>query len=118
MIKKEINYEEIERYLSVFGKDKFCGLWNEFLNCSAENWQNMDNIEFAKKRYVFHNWRSGSKIFGMDKFSTLCQRAEDCIINCRTEKAIQLINECRECYTEQITAVKQYLFMMEQENEE
>lgn len=117
MANTELNFNQIERYLKVFGQVKFLYLWNEFLECSDYNWQKLEKLETKEKQYIFHNWRSGSKIFGMDEFSRLCQKTEDCIINCRTEKINSLVQDCKVCYEKQVSAVKDFFVKMEQTNE-
>lgn len=118
MAKAEINIKEIEQYLYVFGYAKFQQLWKEFCECSTQNWQNLKTLSLDEKKYIFHNWRAGSKIFGMDEFANLCQKTEDCIINCRTDKVQSLINKCQHSYECQIVLVEEFLLRKDAENDE
>ena len=117
MVKTKINIKEIEQYLFVFGYAKFKQLWLEFLKCSAQNWQILETLSMDEKKYIFHNWRAGSKIFGMDEFANLCQKTEDCIINSRTDKVPSLINKCLHNYECQIILVEEFLLHKEAKNE-
>ncbi|MBE6451872.1 MAG: hypothetical protein E7012_00070 [Alphaproteobacteria bacterium] len=117
MTKTELNISELNQYLSTFGYEKFCFLWREYLESSSQSWANMDNLDLSEKKYIFHNWRAGSKIFGMDSFSLLCQKTEECIINCRTAKIEKLISDCKKSYDEQAELVKIYISQIKEDHE-
>lgn len=113
----KINWQQLKRYQDIFGLKKMLFLWQEYLSCSEQYWQNIKDINSKNALYAFHNWRSSSKIFGMEDFAALCQRIEDKLqrqnYNC-TDTVLQL----RKIYDEDINEIKQYFIDMEQNNEE
>ena len=98
MPKNKINTRRLNEYKNVFGAEKMRFLWQEYLAQSAQNWQNMDNTDWEARRQIFHNWRSSSKVFGMDGFALICQQIEDKILKRRFDGLDKKIELCRQNY--------------------
>ena len=109
-----INIKQIEEYKKIFGLSKMKKLWLEFVITSQENWQKCNKNEPEKQ--AFHNWRSNSQIFGMNKFSKLCEQIEENIICHRYSKIPELISLSKVCYDNSIKEVKELFNEWEKEN--
>ena len=110
-----INQKQLCEYLDIFGKSKMQGLLKDYLAESNKSWELLDNISDHEKRRVFHCWRSSSLVFGMEDFSRICTKIEDDLINNRSAKISQLINQSQDCYQKSILKVIE--IMQERENE-
>lgn len=99
---QQINIKQFNKYKNIFGKTKMLTLWKEFVAQAESSWQQMSHFEWEDKRHLFHNWRSGSQVFGLGEFSIRCQQIEENIINHRFAKAEKQIMECKQIYQESV----------------
>ncbi len=109
----KINTKRLNEYKDVFGAEKMRFLWQEFLAQSAQNWQNMGNMDWDACRQIFHNWRSSSKVFGMDDFALICQQIEDKILKRRFEGLDKKIELGRQSYEQSAGEVSIIFSQME-----
>ena len=103
----KINQKQFMEYYDVFGSQKMMFLWEEFLSCSFQKWSQLPDVDWQQKRQYFHNWRSSSKVFGMEDFALLCQKIEEKIIKKRYSEAEKLLFEAKQLYedsTQQVVA--------------
>lgn len=100
-----INLRRFGEYKNIFGWDKMRCLWQEYLLQSHQNWQDMATLDFADQRLLFHNWRSSSLVFGMDKYAACCQRIEDHILNCRFSGLSEQIAACSSLFQQSAAEV-------------
>ena len=70
----------MKKHLEVFGLSKMLYLWQEYRQEAKDAWQKMNTLDWEQKQLVFHNWRSGSKIFGMNEFALKSQIIEENIL--------------------------------------
>ena len=110
-----INQKQLCEYLNIFGKNKMQGLLKDYLAQSEKSWGSLNSISDKEKSRIFHCWRSSSLVFGMEDFSKICTKIEDNLINNRTSKISQLINESQNCYQQSILKVIEIL--QEQKND-
>ena len=111
-----INIKRLDEYKKAFGLSKMKILWREFLNFSKNNWKMINNNEYENQKQIFHNWRSNSQVFGMNKFSKLCERIEENILCHRYSKIPELISLSKECYDTSIKEVKAIFNSWEKNN--
>ena len=109
----KINTKQLNKYKNIFGTHKMQMLWNEFIDQAEDSWQKMDELDWESRRYVFHNWKSGGKIFGLDDFSQSCQEIEENILTHRFVKAEKQISLAKHIYKENISAVNKIFLQME-----
>ncbi len=76
----EVNWPQFEEYARMLGEEKFRALWQDFLTLSEHYWQELESPAPATMRYNFHNWRSNSKVFGMEAFSDHCAKIEEALL--------------------------------------
>ncbi len=112
----KVNWRQLIQYREVLGLKKMHCLWQEFLSCSAQCWHNLELNKTKNMIYIFHNWRSSSKVFGMDEFSALCQRIEDNLQK-QNHNNFESIHNLRQIYDANVEEVNQYFVKMEQNNE-
>lgn len=110
-----INWKQLKQYQEVFGLSKMLYLWSEYLSFSDQYWHSLDNDKNKNLVYVFHNWRSSSRVFGMDDFAVLCQRIEEKIQ--KQQDYMDNIFQLRQIYDTNIKELNKYFINMEQSNE-
>lgn len=108
-----VNPQQLKTYLDIFGAEKMSFLWREYLEQSEQAWHCMEELDWAQKRSRFHNWRSGSLVFGMEDYAALCTRIEENILKKRFARLPKQINESKTLYQESILRVKQTMQQME-----
>lgn len=108
-----VNLQQLNAYLGIFGVKKMSFLWREYLEQSAQAWKDMEHFDWDARRSRFHNWRSGSLVFGMEDFAVLCTRIEENILKKRFAQLPKQINESKTLYEESILRVKQIMRQME-----
>ncbi|MBE6445431.1 MAG: hypothetical protein E7019_05235 [Alphaproteobacteria bacterium] len=89
-------------------------LWQEYKREADLSWQKMDKLDWEQKKLVFHNWRSGSKIFGMNEFARKSQIIEENILKKRLKKASLQILEAKELFDVEFKEVERFFMQMEQ----
>ena len=107
----------MKEYLEVFGLNKMLYLWQEYRQEAKDAWQKMDKINWEQKKLVFNNWRSGSKIFGMNEFANKSQAIEENILKKRLDKASSQILEAKEVFDIEFKKVEEFFMQMEQDND-
>ena len=117
MNNENINTLRFEEYKKIFGLSKMKKLWQEFLESSQKNWQEINNTEYEHQKQFFHNWRSNSLVFGMNKFAKLCEQIEENILCHRYSKIPELISLSKECYDNSIKDVKMVFKTWEKHND-
>ncbi len=110
-----INKKQLCEYLDIFGKTKMRGLLKDYLAESTKSWENLDKMQDAEKKFLFHSWRASSLVFGMEDFSRICNLIEESLQNNRSAKIPTLISEGQKCYQNSILKVIEVL--QERENE-
>lgn len=114
---QKINIKQFNKYKKIFGIQKIQALWEDFVNQAEDAWQKMDILEMEACRYIFHNWRSSGKIFGLDDFSQLCQQIEENILSHRFAKAKKQIQAAKLLYQECLSSVSAMFSQKENDNE-
>lgn len=113
----KLNLSRLDEYKNVFGTQKICSLWNEFIAQSKKNWQTVDNADWEGKRLIFHSWRSSSQVFGMDDFSAICLVIEDRIIRHRLNGLDKLIVKSQDIFEESVKQAALIFSKMEPQND-
>lgn len=76
------NRQPVDEYIRFFGKEKICGLFRLYLTETKEQMSRLpDLLQQNKKEEIkrlFHNLKSSSAAFGLDKFSRLCTKINNC----------------------------------------
>lgn len=105
----KFNTQRLQEYAAVFGNAKIRRLWDEFLTVSARNWDNFEQKTPDEQKNCFHNWKSGSLVFGLEEFSALCAEAEENILARRLHKLPRQIQKIRDSFWESTDKVTEYL---------
>lgn len=76
------NRQRVDEYIRFFGKEKICKLFRLYLTETKKQMSRLpDLLQQNKKEEIkslFHNLKSASSAFGLDKFSQLCTKINDC----------------------------------------
>lgn len=76
------NRQRVDEYIRFFGKEKIRELFRLYLTETKEQMSRLpDLLQQNKKEEIkrlFHNLKSASSAFGLDKFSQLCTKINDC----------------------------------------
>lgn len=107
------NKETPDSYKDVLGAEKFLHLWQEYLTDAESKFQKINalvqNKNWPDLRIIFHSLKSSSLIFGLDKFSKLCTKIEDCIVGgVFNDELLSDINNSKNLWLESIEEVKAY----------
>lgn len=75
------NRQRVDEYIRFFGKEKICKLFRLYLTETKKQMSRLpDLLQQNKKeetKRLFHNLKSSSAAFGLDKFSQLCTKIND-----------------------------------------
>lgn len=111
-----IDIKQFNKYKNIFGEAKMHILWKEFVAQAESSWQQMSYFQWDDKRHLFHNWRSGSQVFGLNKFSVCCLQIEENIINHRFAKAEKQVLKSKQIYQESVEKVNAIFSKMESQD--
>lgn len=105
----EVNWAQFNEYEQMLGADKFQALWQDFLNLSEHYWQELENLETSAMRYNFHNWRSNSKVFGMDAFAAYCSEIEEALLaDASVTDLSEQITQSKLCFNQTTATINAY----------
>ncbi|MBR2033131.1 MAG: hypothetical protein IKA03_00480 [Alphaproteobacteria bacterium] len=113
---QKVNIKQFNKYKNIFGETKMLALWKEFVAQAECFWKQMSHFEWEDKRLLFHNWRSGSQVFGLGEFSACCQQIEENIINHRFAKAEKQAMESKQIYQESLEEINMIFSQMESQD--
>lgn len=103
-----VSIENIKQYEQVFGRAKMQRLWSEFFNDAKQTLAEVEKKEQEAQRLAFHSLRSSSLVFGMVKFSSFCQTAEEYILKGKLITRKQAA-EAQRLFSKSAAAVEAYL---------
>lgn len=112
-----LNKSRFEEYRSVFGLAKMKKLWRDFLLNADDCWHRLENCDYEEQRTFFHNWRSSSRVFGMEAFSSRCTQIEEDILCRRFSKIPELISSSKLCYDDSVREVETIFSRWEKNDE-
>ena len=73
--------KNLEQYRQIFGHEKMCLLWEEFINDANDKLKCIEKQSLEKQRLAYHSLRSSSLVFGMEEFAELCRLYEEEILS-------------------------------------
>lgn len=106
---EDINKKQIDEYIQMLGSKKYQALWQDFLKLSAQYWEELSGSSAAEMKYSFHNWRSNSKVFGMEKFSEYCMQIETSLLSgMAISELSEEIERSKQCFNQSVAKIDAY----------
>lgn len=102
------NKKQLVEYQQFFGSSKLIKLFQEFRKDTAQKFLCLASSSPEDQRLIFHSLKSSSLVFGMTKFSKLCAKLEQKILDNKEILAKDIV-QCHSIYNQSVLKVDHYL---------